>query len=416
MNLYSAINQVLIFVYLFLGLRALLFNPKGKINIIFFNLNLCFSVWAFGSSFVYISPNEAAALFWYRISSLGFITFPFFLVMLFNNIMLRYVKFKTHILYAVFGFPGLFFLYWSFSHSLFTTGFHLGLQGWQKAGTFSTRWDYIFLMYYILAIIGSSIVYFLVIQKKGTKEEKRIMKIISGISVFAFALIAVTNIFLPKYGFSLPTQGPIFTIVVVFGAWYVIENYSFLKPTIEDVAKDALETIQDGIIIMDKDGKFLFVNKAATEMLGYGKEELLQKKLADHIDEDVVKKLFLEGREAEKTKIIKQHFINLSGKSELLSVNFSVSILKDHAGLFQGYLATLHDVRKIIKMQEQEFQKDKEIQAAYMLLKQEETAFRNIQQETIREELEMIALKKSINMEYAAAGKAEKYSKKRDPA
>ncbi|OGF47210.1 MAG: hypothetical protein A2231_04840 [Candidatus Firestonebacteria bacterium RIFOXYA2_FULL_40_8] len=242
------------------------------------------------------------------------------------------------------------------------------------------------------------------------------MKVISGISVIAFAVIAVTNIFLPKYGYNLPTQGPIFTILVVFGAWYVIENYSFLKPTIEDVAKTTLELIQDGVVITDKEGKIISANKVAAKLLGYSNQDLPQKKLIDYIDKGAAEYAFWKRKEAGIISAIKQSSVKLNGKSGQISVNFSVSVLKDRSGFFEGYVAVLHDIRKIIMMQEQELKNNKEIQEAYLLLKMEEMDLRNIQEKMIKEELEMITLKQNINNELLKSKKGTRYTEKRSLA
>ena len=416
MNLYSAINQILVFVYILLGLRALFVNPKGEMNRAFFSLNTCFAVWALGSSFVYISPDEKTALFWFKISSIGFVVIPLSLIITYNNMVSKYIALKSYMLYSVFGVPALFFLYRSYSFKLFVKDFILTPEGWQKTGTFTSLPDYLFLVYFFVTVLGSSIVYLFIIKRKGTVEEKKMANMIAGTGIITVVLVTLTNIVLPEYGLRLPTMGPNFAVFWVLGTWYAIEKHGFLKPTIEDVAKASLDLIRDGVAIMDKDGKILSVNEAVAVLTGYTKEELIGRRLFDLIYEDTVDFVFREGRGTKNKNIVKQRLIKLAGKKEMLPVNFSVSVLKDRSGFFEGYVAALHDIRKIIVMQEKENKNNKEIEEACFLLAQEETALRDIQEGLIKEELEMIALKHAINKELKKAGKAGRYTESRGAA
>lgn len=73
---YAIISLIAVLSNLYLGGYVLLLNLKSRVNRVFALMMLLFAAFAFGAFMVLISPDESAALFWYRITILCMIFVP----------------------------------------------------------------------------------------------------------------------------------------------------------------------------------------------------------------------------------------------------------------------------------------------------------------------------------------------------
>lgn len=116
--------------------------------------------------------------------------------------------------------------------------------------------------------------------------------------------------------------------------------------------RNIIETAQEGIWMIDRDGVTSFVNKKLCEILGYAPEEILGKQLYDFMDpvqrEDAVremKQVVLGHSLVHEYRFITRH-------NKMLWTNLSISSLKDAAGAYTGSLAMVTDITSKILYQE----------------------------------------------------------------
>ncbi len=114
----------------------------------------------------------------------------------------------------------------------------------------------------------------------------------------------------------------------------------------ENRYRQMVETISEGIWIIDPENKTTFVNEIMANMLGYSVEEMIGKELFDFMDEQG-KKLALLNIERRRQGIFEQHdFLFLRKDQTPLWVNISTSPILDELGNYQGALGLLTDITK----------------------------------------------------------------------
>ncbi len=89
--------------------------------------------------------------------------------------------------------------------------------------------------------------------------------------------------FLPALGVPVYPFGyvPLFIFVVICS--YVVIQYRLVDITPELVADQILETMDGAVIVIDLEGKIRLINRAALEMLGNKKSDLLGEELTSII-------------------------------------------------------------------------------------------------------------------------------------
>ena len=95
MNIFSLILIILSVSYLFLGNKVFQLDKRSLLNRIFVALNLSLIIWSVASAFYISAHTEAACVFWYKLSSVGFymmigIVLHFFLVYTKKEALLRH--------------------------------------------------------------------------------------------------------------------------------------------------------------------------------------------------------------------------------------------------------------------------------------------------------------------------------------
>lgn len=98
--------------------------------------------------------------------------------------------------------------------------------------------------------------------------------------------------------------------------------------------RSILEQASDGIFIADASGRYIEVNPSGCDMLGYTREELLEKKISDLIPPEDLSKIPIRMDELKQGKIILSERRLIRKDGTLLPVEISARILSD--GRLQG--------------------------------------------------------------------------------
>lgn len=108
--------------------------------------------------------------------------------------------------------------------------------------------------------------------------------------------------------------------------------------------RQMIETISEGIWILNEENKTTFVNDIMAKMLGYTPEEMIGKELFDFMNEEG-KKLALYNIKRRQQGISEQHdFLFLRKDNTPLWVSISTSPILDEQGNYQGALGLLTDI------------------------------------------------------------------------
>ena len=127
----------------------------------------------------------------------------------------------------------------------------------------------------------------------------------------------------------------------------------------EERYRNLVETMRDGMVILDADGVFIYVNPRACEMFGYSKEDLLGKRPRDFLDE---KNRDVMARQMEKRKegtidIYELEWPRPDGGNVLILV--SPKVMYDDKGRFSGSFGVITDITERRRSEELMLQNEK---------------------------------------------------------
>jgi len=108
--------------------------------------------------------------------------------------------------------------------------------------------------------------------------------------------------------------------------------------------RQLVETMNEGIAVQDGNGVLIYVNDRISEVMGYRKDELLNRPLAEFFT-DEGKKIFYEQIAKRHRGVIERYEIAFPNKAgELVQALVSPQILYDEEGNYQGSLAVISDI------------------------------------------------------------------------
>lgn len=116
--------------------------------------------------------------------------------------------------------------------------------------------------------------------------------------------------------------------------------------------RDLVETMHEGMGIVDKDYVLTYINKRLAEMLGYKSDEMLGHQLTDFLDEKN-KQIMLEQRTKRQKGEVSPYEISWTARDgRKVYTLVSPKILLDEAGNFHGVLGVVMDITEIRQAEE----------------------------------------------------------------
>ncbi|MGC1455471.1 MAG: PAS domain S-box protein, partial [Nitrospirota bacterium] len=258
-----------------LGLFVLVREHGSLIGILFLLMCLSASLYLAATGVNYASHNDGLSLLWIRISQLGSVFIPT-TVLLFTVARLglfhrfRFTIAVSIVLSTLLAFGVIFTdLHVRGSARFFWGNFvQYGLLGFVFMGFF------FFIMLLTLRLYWQE-------YRLSTNElhKKRFRGLLIA---FSIAYVGAVD-FLPALGIPVYPFGyvPMFIFVVICA--YVVIQYRLVDITPELVADQILETMEGAVIVIDLEGKIRLINRAALEMLGNKKSDLLGEELTSII-------------------------------------------------------------------------------------------------------------------------------------
>lgn len=134
------------------------------------------------------------------------------------------------------------------------------------------------------------------------------------------------------------------------------ENFAKEKKQIQKALKQAeekyrsiVETAQEGVSIVDIDGKVTYVNKSMVEMLGYSEQEIIGVYFFKFLDEK--EQTYIQENLERRKRGIRERLISRKDGSSLWALE-SISPLLDANGKINGQLIMITDITERKKMEE----------------------------------------------------------------
>ncbi len=250
-----------------LGLFVLVRERLGLVSISFFIVTLAVSIWLFCFSWMYAANNSETASWWSKAAYLGvpFIapaTYQFTTVVL--GIQRRFgpAIMSAWLLSALFAFAAI------ATGSLITGverywwGYYTRL-GWLGA---------VFVLFFAALLVGSMVHYWSAYKELQRGRAKRRIQWL--MPAFGVGYLGIVD-FVPAYGIPLYPFGYLAILAFVALATRAIWTYHLIDITPAFAANEIIETMNDALMVFDREGVLRVVNGAACEMFGYEREELL---------------------------------------------------------------------------------------------------------------------------------------------
>jgi diguanylate cyclase (GGDEF)-like protein/PAS domain S-box-containing protein len=227
----------------------------------FLLLNLAATIWLLSFALMYWSANEPTALFWARVAYLGI---PFIPVALYHFTLTLFGKVagRSIQITAAWAVGGV------FSVVFITTD-------WLLSGLYLYDWGYYtrlnaasipFLLFFFL-LLSASVRHY-VIEASGqplnpARKRSRILLV-----AIVIGHIGILD-FLPALGIEIFPFGFIGIGGYLILVWYAMTKFRLVELTPTFAAGEILATMQGAVIVLDLDEKIRFINRAASELLGY---------------------------------------------------------------------------------------------------------------------------------------------------
>lgn len=359
LSYFAFMNFVLLLVHIIYGFENI---KKSKLAIPYIMLSMSFALWSLGTAFFYVAPNRNVMVLWYRVSSLGWITFPAFTLHFFL-VLSRFLDKEEHgvtihntkILFIIYLAPCIFLIRELIfqKHIMYTSISQNSLGvGWTVANRLDNTWSWLYIVYVSVYFIFG----FYAIKKWGEESiyhsEKTHSLMILLVSFITLILGCMTDVISPFFSDLLPPIANLFLIIIIIGAFFGIRKYRPFNELDKIKARTVLNSIDDPVIFFDGEYKLSRINEAVTTVLGYSFEEVYLQELIyillDHkYNEQNVSVLF-------KNKYIRDKEINvLTADGRTLNTIYSATIVENEYNEFIGYIITFKDVtdKKIIENQ-----------------------------------------------------------------
>lgn len=337
-------------IYIYLGILVIRKNYRSLKNRLIFLISISLTIWAISHGLSLVAFNGDDVLLWRRIGALGYLSF-YSLLLHFTLVLTE----KKETLKKWWVLPSLYFpaivLISVYSISSYMQNYYELTElniGWVISEEI-TAWSYAFYLYFIAFIIAC----ILLLWKWGRNEEavrkKKQSRIILSTLIIAFTIGTIADI-LPLYldMRDYPDLAIILITIPISGIFYSVEKYKLMSLSPKNIAGDILETMNDGLIVIDKNKKIQMVNQRALEQLNYKKEDLINKTIENILKDDGLIESFYSGNNSHD--MIKYQEKNLRKKDgKVLPVLFSIALLQDDWGDELGLIFTFSNIEERVE-------------------------------------------------------------------
>jgi PAS domain S-box-containing protein len=343
MNILQFLHFFVFLFYSCLLIFLLWKDPKSLLNRACAAFFASLALWSFAYIFVHnFNISKDTARLFDNISSIGWASFGSFFLW-FSLIFTEKNKIlKTKIILPLIFIPSLLFIYTQWA-GLLTVDYIKRYWGWEAVWSSSIWWHSYFYYYLLFTAMG---LYLIFNFRRKTKEpiKKKQAGVIFVATLITLILGILTDVILPVlYIYVIPPLGDVNTLCWAFGIVFAIAKYKLMVITPAAAAENIISTMADSLILLDREGNIVNVNKAALYLSGYGKNELEGKSVEIFFREKDFKSTLLD--KAIKGEIIKNYEFSFKTKTGgHIPVIFSSSAMMDKAGGMAGIVCIVKDI------------------------------------------------------------------------
>jgi signal transduction histidine kinase len=340
LNPLALLNFFITGVVVQLGLAVAL-EPRAEdeprqvvINRAWFEVCLAASIWLFCFGMLYLSRNDAVALFWDRVGCVGVMSIP----PTFMRFTIGYLGLdRERRLWWLFAAAGVGFILLLPTELVVRGVRHFSWGPYTLIG----RWHDLFMVYFMVTM-GLSFFFLLRawLTEKNHYRRRQIGRVF--IAFLAADLGAVD--FLPSYGIDLLPLGNLAILAFMSVATYFIARHQALRLSPAMAANQILHSMTNLLVGFHGDRRIILVNKSLLQMIGRPTEELIGSPLEQVLGTEVLSISgvwnILDGGGS-----ITQTDLNLTTSEGLIPVGFIFSAVRDGKGMVLGYIGVGWDRR-----------------------------------------------------------------------
>ncbi|MGE5678035.1 MAG: histidine kinase N-terminal 7TM domain-containing protein, partial [Pseudomonadota bacterium] len=345
MNVFSIISIMAFMIYLLIGLYALHIDRRSKLNQLFFAFCLSMSVWSFAYAFVYAGQDRNM---WMKISAVGWCTFSSFVLhltlLVTENKMVRNtaVKLLLYVPSALFFYISVFLYRNDKAPSAFIEKFF-------NIGDFT---------YHFTFLLASIILVFVWGCRSKSMRRRKQAGIVIVVSLVPFSLNLLTQTILPAFGITvLPLMGHIYSLIMIFGIFYVMVRYRMFTTAPKLLVEELLQEMMDIVILLSEECRIIRTNNYTEKLLGYSSGELQDKHLSLILQQEFITDI---SHLSHGSGIYRLSEVHCKGKSGMdIPVSLSCSpIIDPYLKDILGYVIVGQDI-SLVKHLEQEITDNK---------------------------------------------------------
>lgn len=349
MNLLSMLSFGCFVCFLFLIIYTINEHKKNILKVYAVLVCSSLGIWAFSYSFFYAAPTEESAWFWHKAGSIGWSTFPVFVLWFFlvqtgrdKKIKKNWHKAALYLMPAVVLTASLLGTTTPGAVELVQSGSGLG---WAYVNEISNIWFWVYVIY-LGAYLGSGL-YFLWDWGRKSKyfnQKRQSFAILYSDAIVLF-IGGITDLILPLINSHIPPMANIALVVFIYGFWISINKYDIFNVYSAAGSDIILDTIMDHVIIMDRDGKIVRCNKTICSLLDYTQAELVGKNVLELLDENSRRYVDAQIKRLLRDKSTSgREFILVKKDGTKVHTVVSASVAEDKIKGFLGIVASYHDI------------------------------------------------------------------------
>ncbi|MRR07038.1 MAG: PAS domain S-box protein [Deltaproteobacteria bacterium] len=324
---------------IFLGIFALVRMRRSPVSVMFFLLTLTVGEWLVAFSFVYATDDVRVAFWWAKAGYVGIAFIPAVLSNYISSIVQDFKKVRIRL--PVYWIISAIFLVLILATDIqFSSLLHYSWGYYPRYGLTSLP----FILFFFWVTLESLFRLFTAYRnlEKGTPQSVAARELLVGLLVGAVASVD----YLIGFGINIPPFGyiPIFLFVVITTPSVFCNRLVAITPAF--AARQIIDTMNDALLVLDREGIIRLVNQTACTMFGLSEEQLVGKAPTKAMgDNKAVAGVLATLIHGDVVSNLEMHYLR-PGESEPGSLSLSASIMRDPAGAPFSVVCVVRDITR----------------------------------------------------------------------
>jgi len=284
-DLLSFITAATTVVYLYFGLYVLLLDRKSRIHRIFFYMTLSLAYWSFCAFWAYSSHYVYSVEKWVKISFVA--PSLFYALVLHFALKIYKPERPLPIIIPLIYLPAFYFIFMNYNSYVLYESFSNSGDIWIfELGSDLMR-TYSFIIYASSYLIISNILIFLKYFNEKSYRKKMQARILAITLFLSFMIALFENIIIPEISSYRSSQlTMVIFLIWIFGIWYAMAKYRFLKISPAVVSRDMINNILEAVVLLDGESNIISINNRVEAIVGKSSDALIHQSVSEIIEED----------------------------------------------------------------------------------------------------------------------------------